>query len=92
MTHPTCKGCGAIIRWLKTPSGKSTPVDPDWLSEWVTEEPLSGSRRVTLVPGDGRKPETGWVASVITPGSRQIEGYVPHFATCPKAEQFRKRG
>lgn len=40
-----CRGCGAAIAWVKTPAGRSMPVD-----------------------GDG----------------------TPHFATCPKASEFRK--
>jgi len=92
MSRPTCTGCHAIIRWLKTPAGKAMPVDPEKLSEWVTDEAPKGTeaRRISLVTDDGRM-ETGYQASVLTPASRNIEGYVPHFATCPKADQFRKK-
>lgn len=90
MSQATCKGCGAAIRWLKTPAGKSMPVDPGWLSEWVVSEPTAGAKRITLTTGDGST-ETGWLASVITPGARQIEGYMAHWSTCPRAWQFRKR-
>lgn len=92
MTRPTCKGCGASIRWITTPHGKAMPVDPTKLSEWVTDEKPNGTsaRRITLLSGDGKVMETGYQGSVLTPGSRHIEGYVPHWATCPKAAEFKK--
>lgn len=31
-----CKGCGADITWVKTASGKMTPVDPDGTPHWST--------------------------------------------------------
>jgi len=91
MARPTCSGCHAIIRWLKTPAAKSMPVDPEKLSEWVTDEPPTGTeaRRINLVTDEGRM-ETGYQGSVLTPGSRSIEGYIPHWATCPKAQEFRR--
>jgi len=99
MARPTCgngnpqRGCGAIIRWIKTTEGKNMPVNPSWLSEWVTEQPTSsGSRKIVLVSADDGKTNTGYQASVITPGARQIEGYEPHWGTCPKAYLFRGGG
>jgi hypothetical protein len=65
------------------------PVDPEKLSEWVTDIPTSGSRRITLVDPDGET-HSGYLASVIAPGARQIDGYVPHWSTCPKAQAFRR--
>jgi hypothetical protein len=89
MSRPTCAGCHAIIRWLKTTAGKAMPIDPEKLQEWVTDTARQTAPKITLVTTDGRM-ETGWQASVITPGSRSIEGYVPHFATCPKAKDFKR--
>ncbi|MFB2894028.1 hypothetical protein ACE1CI_14050 [Aerosakkonemataceae cyanobacterium BLCC-F50] len=31
-----CKACGQPIRWVKTQSGKFTPIDPDGVSHWAT--------------------------------------------------------
>jgi hypothetical protein len=31
-----CKACGQPIRWIKTQSGKSTPIDPDGMTHWAT--------------------------------------------------------
>lgn len=90
MGLPTCRGCGAVIRWIKSAAGKPIPCDPDKLSEWIdTDAPMADGPRITLVLPDGQV-ITGKHGSVITPGARAFEGYVSHFATCPKADQFRK--
>lgn len=85
---PTCRGCHARIRWITTRNGRPMPVDPEKLSEWVTAHARSGARKLTLVAADGAM-LTGWQASVITPGSRSIEGYLPHWASCPQAQAFK---
>jgi hypothetical protein len=85
-----CRGCGARIRWITTVNNKHMPVDPDKLSEWVTDEPATpGAVRITLTDAAGRTSQ-GYMASVITPGSRNIEGYTAHFSTCPKAKGFKR--
>jgi hypothetical protein len=33
---------------------------------------------------------TGLHGSILTPGARQFEGYVSHFAACPQAKEFRR--
>lgn len=91
MSQPTCRGCGQVIRWLKTRSGQSMPCDPGKLIEWVTDTPSAAStRRITLLDLDGDT-HTGYLASVLTPGSRQIDGSLSHFSSCPKAGEFRRR-
>lgn len=35
-TAVPCKGCGAAIAWVKTPAGKSMPVDADGTPHWGT--------------------------------------------------------
>jgi hypothetical protein len=89
MPRPTCKGCGAIVRWITTTAGKPMICDPEKLQEWVTDTPRQTAPKITLVTSDGQM-ETGWQASVIVSGSRSIEGYVPHWATCPKAKDFKR--
>lgn len=87
---PTCRGCGAIIRWLHTKAnGKAMPVDPERLHEWLTDEPRGAAPKITLVTPDGEV-VTGYQGSIITPGARSIEGDLSHFASCPKANQFRR--
>lgn len=89
MSQPQCRGCRAIIRWLRTPAGKPTPVDPEKIYEWITEEARPGARKITLVSPEGQT-LTGWQATVITPGARQIAGFIPHWSTCPQAAQFKR--
>lgn len=31
-----CRGCHAVIYWVKTPKGKNMPVDPDGVPHWGT--------------------------------------------------------
>lgn len=80
---PKCKGCGAEIRWLKLPSGKSMPVDPDPIPYW---EDRHGSHKILTPNGEvitcTRTGEAGKETGV---------GYVPHWATCPEEKQFRKK-
>lgn len=73
-----CRSCGAEIIWIKMGSGKRMPCDKD---------------PVTFTRGGG--PE-----SFVTPegkverGKRSKEGltgYISHFATCPNANQHRRR-
>ena len=55
-----CRGCGAVIRWMKTSNGKNIPVNPDKAKEYSSQKYFD--------------PKT-------------MES---HFATCPKANNFRK--
>ena len=77
-----CKSCGAEIKWIKTFSGKSMPVDAekmyfyagDGKELFVTENgAVIHGRRVDLYDGAARV------------------GYISHFATCPNADQRRRR-
>lgn len=74
----TCNGCGKQILFTKMSSGSSMPCDPEVI--WFT-------------PAGG--PET-----FITPYGKTVRGkrgregkemgYVPHWATCPARDRFRK--
>lgn len=77
-----CKGCNRNIIWIKTDTGKSMPCDPDEVLYW--EKAKAKGKVVTPngeiisceFEGDPAKP-TGI-------------GYVPHWATCPAAGDFKK--
>lgn len=79
-----CKGCGARIDWIRTRTGKTMPVD---------EEPImviEGEGRDLFVTDEGDT-ITGRRA---TPQEERRElpvAFVPHWATCPAAGQFRRR-
>ena len=79
-----CKSCGAEILWIKMGSGKMMPVDAKPIS--YSEVFLPGTKdTLTLVTEKGTL-----VSTVFDPGGDNI-GYTSHFATCPNANQHRKR-
>jgi uncharacterized protein YfaQ (DUF2300 family) len=91
MSLPTCRGCGAVIRWIKSSAGKAIPCDPELLQEWLdSDAPATEKRRLALVTAEGQV-IAGKQGSILTPGARAVEGYVSHFASCPQAAQFRRK-
>ena len=80
-----CRSCGKEIRWVETFSGKKMPVDAE---------------KIYFYAGDGKELFVTDGGAVIhgtrTPGNVQDvgsrAGYISHFATCPNADQHRKRG
>ena len=78
-----CKGCGAEIIWIKSAGGKSIPCDPEQVVYW--EKAKAKGKVVT---------PNGEVLSCEFSGERDQAtgiGYVSHWSTCPKAEQFKRR-
>ena len=75
---PHCSACGVEIRWALTVKNKRMPLD-------ATENPEGN----VILNEQGR-------AEVLGPLERSIavaEGqplYMPHHATCPNADEFRK--
>lgn len=84
----TCRGCGRSIHWITTARGKKIPLDPEYRS--VTRAATS-TERVTVVTDDGRV-VTGNVVSESDAKllNGVVRGRVSHFATCPKAREFRR--
>lgn len=72
----TCKKCFAEIKWITTAAGRYLPVDPGEVSGVDLKE------IDTLITPDGE----------ILKGKNAVEGfgYIPHWATCPNAEEFKK--
>ena len=75
-----CRGCGREIIWLHMRSGKHMPVDPEPVF-------VAGDGKDTFITDEGET--IRGTASEMDTGT---VGFVPHWATCPAAEQFRKRG
>ena len=75
-----CRGCGAEIEWLRMKSGKTMPVDPEpvFVAEGGNQVFITDAGET--ITGSATEENTGEV------------GFVPHWATCPAAGQFRKRG
>lgn len=78
-----CKSCGAAIRWKKTMTGKMMPVDYEAISFYPDPE----GKELFVTDGGSvvhgvRAPEEAQMAHT---------GYISHFATCPNADQHRRR-
>lgn len=76
-----CKGCGATIIWVKSAGGKSIPCDPEPVA--YKQETLGRMKIVTpngeVISGEPQS----------DPNKATGIGYISHFATCPKANEFR---
>lgn len=80
-----CKACGASIIWIKTTGGKSMPCD----TKPVTYK-AQNKAKDKIVTQNGEV-----ISCVIGPrGINQATGigYIPHWATCPQADLFKKKG
>lgn len=80
-----CKSCGAEIIWIKMKSGKAAPCNPQKITyRNILTAPGNGG--ITLVTPDGR------IARGEYDPTSDVFGYESHFATCPAAAAYRKRG
>ena len=81
MRTVACRGCGQMIGFIKNQrSGKNMPVDP----ELVALRDLDPGGTIVDDQGMIHKSKFGTVQD------DGIEGYVPHWISCPNAEEFRK--
>lgn len=77
-----CKGCGRLVRWIKTPAGKAMPCDPDPVLYW---QAAGGASRIVTANGEVVSARLNGPLDRVTG-----RGYISHFATCTKAEAFRR--
>ena len=78
-----CKACGATILFIRTPAGKSMPVDFEPVPYWQK----AGTREKIVTTN-------GEVLSCELEGDLNTAtglGFRPHWATCPHADSFRRR-
>lgn len=83
-----CRGCGAPVIWVRMQdSGKRMPVDEDPVLV------LQGHGSDTFVRADGEIVHGIRIGDGYDdyPDDNVIEAYVSHFATCPQANQYRRR-
>jgi len=89
---PFCKGCGVYIEFVKTPRGKSVPVDPEYVM--VDTSAKKADTVIITNTGEwvkGKEIARGDSIADSIPGGCYAIGRVAHFATCPKAGQYRRK-
>lgn len=77
-----CKGCGKRIWWIQTTEGKRVPLDPVPPVYWFHWTPGQVCNKL-----ENRDPQPEWERST----DQNVQAYVSHFATCPKASEFSGR-
>lgn len=81
-----CRGCGKPIAFIKTEAGKTMPVDP----EPIYFLPEDDYHKFVMMDGTVKRgraieeDETGLK-------KKAVIGYRSHFATCPAADDFRRK-
>lgn len=79
-----CSKCGRAIKWVKTPKGKWMPLDAGLIPYRLNPE-----GKDTLIDDGGRAIRVD-IPDIADP---LIDGYArrSHWATCPYADDFRKK-
>ena len=80
-----CRSCKSPVLWVVTSAGESMPLDPD---------PVDGGN--IILTGRTRRTKRGGMAPEVkyaADGALFVTDpvYVSHFATCPQADEHRKR-
>jgi hypothetical protein len=76
-----CRSCHAPIVWAVTEAGRPIPLNPD-------PEPAGN---LELVTRPGQRPPVVHVLTASAPRSPDVDRYQSHFATCPNANEWRRR-
>ena len=84
MRNGQCRGCGAPIVWIRTTGGKSMPCDAEPV---LYRKKARAAGKIITPNGMVLSCELG-----VAPCEADGAGYVSHFATCPAAEKFRRKG
>ena len=89
---PKCKGCGREIIFVRSVKGKMIPCDPGMITFYPDEK--NGDQVYVDTEGrvvKGYPKEDGSFCGGFGDWAAR-HGYISHFATCPQAERFRRRG
>lgn len=84
---PKCRSCGAEIRWIRMQSGKSMPVDPKMLAARLPE----ADEKTEVLITEGGATIRGVVCELDFLDDIQWPCFRPHWASCPHADQHRKK-
>jgi len=76
-----CNGCRRPIKWIRTSAGFLTPVDPEPVCI------MTGLGQSLFYSDDGRVLQGCAVSSA----ESDDVGFVPHWATCPNAADFKRK-
>lgn len=79
---PKCRKCKKIIAFVTTKAGKQMPVDSFSVS-------ILRYERGSVFYKDTGEQLRGYTVPAGTPGA--VKAYVPHFVTCPYADELRKK-
>lgn len=82
----TCRGCGKLIAFIKTKNGKSIPVDP----EPIRFLPEDDYNKFVTMDGTVKRGKE-YEGDELDAERYMMEGYRSHFATCPAADDFRRK-
>ncbi len=82
MKYGYCRGCRKPIVFIKTIRGKDMPCEPDPVMYRQSE---SGKAKILTEKGFTINAEI-----VSDPKKADGRGYIPHWAHCSEAENFRK--
>ena len=84
--RPTkCRGCGKDILFIKTAAGKSIPVDTEPI-QFIPEEAYD---KFVMMDGTVQRGQAHDGDEL--DAERFMIGYRSHFATCPAADEFRRK-
>ena len=78
-----CRGCGAPLTWVGTPKGKYIPCDPPFIPYWKDNK-----GDTMIVNGNGEVIRCFLEGD---PDKVTDAGRMPHWATCPEADMFRRK-
>lgn len=78
-----CKSCGASIVWIGMQSGRSMPCNAEQVTYWK-----DAKGKDTVITPNGETVRANLSGDLATATGI---GYIPHWATCPQALNFRKR-
>jgi len=90
-----CRSCKALIHWQRTEHGTSHPCDPG--VRWVAtdgREPADGTKKIRIVTKSSGRLVVGAELSAQQAShlAASAAGFESHFATCPFADEHRKKG
>lgn len=85
VTVPRCKECGAAIEYVKTPNGKSMPIDRDHIAGIPLADLVEPNDRVVVMI---RGSEVGYTVTV-KDRADVVRFYTPHWGNCTNPDRFR---